>query len=81
MFKPLMGIDVNVRNTEKSEIRILVYIRTYTHIHTHTYIDRPQGHNDICVYTVDTKTLTIECNIITLFKVVSTLSLLGYFTG
>ena len=38
-----MGIDVNVRNTEKSEIRILVYIHILS------------SHDDICVYTVDTK--------------------------
>ena len=46
MFKPFMGIDVNVRNTEKSEIRILVYIY---------WSPKLSSHDDICVYTVDTK--------------------------
>ena len=33
-----MGIDVNVRETEKSGIRILVYIHTYTHTYIHILI-------------------------------------------
>ena len=47
-----MGIDVNMRNTETSEIRILVYIQTYIQ---HT--PKLRSHDDICVYckTVDTK--------------------------
>ena len=37
MIEPFLGIRVNMRNTETSEIRILVYIHTYIH----TNIDRP----------------------------------------
>ena len=50
MLKPFMGLYVNIRNTETSEIRILVYIETYN-----TQIELTRW---LCVYsyTVDTKT-------------------------
>ena len=36
MFKPFMGIDVNVRNTEKSEIRIAQIELTRRHMCLHS---------------------------------------------
>ena len=46
MVKPFMGKCVNMRNTENSEIRILVRIDTNNKL---------CSHDDICLLTIDTK--------------------------